>query len=91
MAKEVTVATVDERIWDVDDTYLSITVQVDAQLFKKGEKVNVTIESIPSGRNPDNPKKCSKLMLDGTCWDKLVESDPEEKETSLKCPFLKEE
>ena len=37
---------VQKRIWDRDDTYLVIEVQVDELEFKKGDEVKVTIDKV---------------------------------------------
>ena len=44
--KMETTTHVQKRIWDRDDTYLVIEVQVDELEFKKGDEVKVTIEKV---------------------------------------------
>lgn len=43
MVSQTTNSTVVEKIWDIDDTYLVVEVQVDDNKFKKGDNVQVII------------------------------------------------
>ena len=44
--KMETTTYIQKRIWDRDDDYLVIEVQVDELKFKKGDEVKVTIEKV---------------------------------------------
>jgi len=44
--KMETTTHVQRKVWDVDDDYLIIEVQVDESEFKKGDKVKVVIEKV---------------------------------------------
>jgi hypothetical protein len=46
MSKQITEGVVEERVWDHDDTYLVVEVQVDEAAFRKGDKVKITIQKI---------------------------------------------
>lgn len=39
-----TTGLVQEKIWDINDTYLTVEVQVDGGGFKSGDRVKVTVE-----------------------------------------------
>ncbi|MCK5520310.1 MAG: hypothetical protein KAI81_04295 [Candidatus Marinimicrobia bacterium] len=41
--KQIINSWVDSKTWDVDDEYLTVTVQVDSYKFKRGDKVTVEI------------------------------------------------
>ncbi len=46
MSKEVKETYIRSRQWDVDDSYLVVEVQVDSDVFKRNDKVTVTIEHV---------------------------------------------
>ena len=38
--------TVRLKVWDINDTYLTVDVQIDSAKFKAGDTVKVTVEKI---------------------------------------------
>lgn len=44
--QEIITSYVEKKVWDQDDEYLTVTVQVDSSKFKRGDSVKVTVDKI---------------------------------------------